>query len=282
MLTTFIALSSMSGIACASNTDHTIYQLSKKQPLALAVNSYSPIPWDSIINAYKTKGEPECKEDFEDYAKDFLNYLSSVSMKKNWKNLSDDEANIIFMGFGQEDLFPCAYDVLLGYDNDTNHLEMKEHLYTRISHQNQAYFNMLGNLGSVSTILWGSTNDTKNFLLKKHVELFDVYKKRVLEKFKGTEFEVFVTRKLDAYNPEASYMDAINNATNSYLEEILRGLDSFSIEEMVTAAETIVNAEVRLDHLKSGCKEPLHNTKEIAVITRVEGLTWIKHSLYAL
>jgi hypothetical protein len=53
-------------------------------------------------------------------------------------------------------------------------------------------------------------------------------------------------------------------------------------EEMVTAAETIVNAEVRLDHLRSGCNEPLHNTREIAVITRVEGLTWLKHSLYAL
>ena len=51
---------------------------------------------------------------------------------------------------------------------------------------------------------------------------------------------------------------------------------------MVMAAETIVNAEVRLDHLSSGCKTPLNTTREIAVITRTEGLTWIKHSLYAI
>ena len=282
MSTTFIALSSMSGIACASDTDHTIYQLSKKQPLAIAVNSFSPIPWDSIINAYKGKGEPECKMNFEDYALDFMNHLSSVSIKESWKNLSDDDANIILMGYGQKDLFPCLYDILLGYNEDSNHLEMKKHIYTRISHTNQASVNLLGNLESVSTILWGATDDTKHFFLKKHVELFDVYKNRVLEKFKGTEYEEYVSKKLETYDPEASFVDSIIMATNRSYRDVQCGLDSFSIEEMVTAAETIVNAEVRLDHLRSGCNEPLHNTKEIAVITRVEGLTWLKHSLYAL
>jgi hypothetical protein len=63
---------------------------------------------------------------------------------------------------------------------------------------------------------------------------------------------------------------------------VLDGIETFSVEDMVMAAETIVNAEVRLDHLSSGCKTPLNTTREIAVITRTEGLTWIKHSLYAI
>ena len=50
METIFIALSNMSGIACASDRDHTIYQLSKNVPLALAVRPTSPIPWDGIID----------------------------------------------------------------------------------------------------------------------------------------------------------------------------------------------------------------------------------------
>ena len=220
MSTTFIALSSMSGIACASDTDHTIYQLSKKQPLAIAVNPFSPIPWDSIINAYKEKGEPECKMNFEDYALDFINHLSSVSINESWKNLSDDDANIILMGYGQEDLFPCLYDILLGYNEDANHLEMKDYLYTQISHMNQAFVNLLGNLESLSTILWGATNDTKHFLLKKHVELFDVYKNRVLERFKGTEYEEYVSRKLEAYDPETSFVDSIFMAANNSFMDI--------------------------------------------------------------
>ena len=39
MSTTCIAISNMSGIACASDTDHTVYQLSKTSTLAVAVNS---------------------------------------------------------------------------------------------------------------------------------------------------------------------------------------------------------------------------------------------------
>ena len=64
--------------------------------------------------------------------------------------------------------------------------------------------------------------------------------------------------------------------------KVLSGIDSFSIEDLVTASETLVNAEVRLKHLFSGGKEDLHVSKEIAVITRTEGVTWIKHSLFAL
>ena len=75
----------MSGIACASDTDRTVYQLSRSYPLAVAVNSYSPIPWDSIINSYKRLGEPEEKENFEDYAKDFEKFLSSIPVTEDYQ-----------------------------------------------------------------------------------------------------------------------------------------------------------------------------------------------------
>ena len=52
MNTSFVAYMNKRGIACASDTDMTMYALSKQEPVALAVNSYSPIPWDTIINDY--------------------------------------------------------------------------------------------------------------------------------------------------------------------------------------------------------------------------------------
>ena len=95
----------MSGIACASDSDHTIYQLSSKIPLAIAVNSYSPIPWDTIVNSYKRLGEPEEKENFEDYAKDFESFISTLPVSEDYSDLSMDDSNIIIMGYGKEDLF---------------------------------------------------------------------------------------------------------------------------------------------------------------------------------
>lgn len=272
----------MSGIACASDTDRTIYQLSKSYPLAVAVNSYSPIPWDTIINNYKRLGEPEEKENFEDYAKDFEKFLSSIPVTEDYQDLSTDDSNIIFMGYGKEDLFPQIFDTCIGltdgklsFDNDRTEI-------FKVSHQEYAHINLLGNLDSVHTLIWGATRDVNDILLENHLKTFNVYKERVIEKFKGTEFEAFVTKKFEAYDAKQYFMMKMCEAINKTYASVLDGIETFSVEDMVMATETIVNAEVRLDHLSSGCKTPLNTTREIAVITRAEGLTWIKHSLYAI
>lgn len=82
METTFIALTNMSDIACASDRDHTIHQLSKKVPLALAVSPHSPIPWDKIIEQYKLAGGPVEKDEFSDYASHFISFLATIPVRK--------------------------------------------------------------------------------------------------------------------------------------------------------------------------------------------------------
>ena len=99
MNTSFVAFLNKEGIACASDTDMTLYALSRQEPVALAVNSYSPIPWDAIINTYLKKGEIAKHEVFGDYACDFSNYLSTVKINPAWKNLTEDDGNIIFLRF---------------------------------------------------------------------------------------------------------------------------------------------------------------------------------------
>lgn len=282
MSTTCIAISNMSGIACASDTDHTVYQLSKTLPLAVAVNSYSPFPWDTIINNYKRLGEPEEKENFEDYAKDFEEFLSSIPVTEDYPNLSIDDSKIIFIGYGKEDLFPHIYDTCISLTNGKWSFDLDRSESFKVSHQEYSHINFLGNLDSVYTLIWGATRDVNDILLENHLKTFYIYKKRVLEKFKGTEFEAFVTKKFEAYDAKQYFMMKMREAINKTYASVLDGIETFSVEDMVIAAETIVNAEVRLDHLSSGCKTPLNTTREIAVITRAEGLTWIKHSLYAI
>ena len=74
----------------------------------------------------------------------------------------------------------------------------------------------------------------------------------------------------------------VEKASSRILHEVNIGIDTFSMEEMVTSAESLVNANVRLNHLKNGGKGLVGQTREIAVLTRAEGFTWIKHSLFAI
>ena len=282
METIFMALSNMSGVACASDRDHTLYQLSKKVPLALAVSPTSPIPWDSIIELYKQTGGPDEKEEFSDYASHFLSFLSTIPVDESWKFHSTHDLNIIFMGYGKEDLFPCIYDVLLKVNPDSKRLEEDFPEYKKLSHNQRAYFNMLGDFEEVSTLLFGSTGTTRDMLFENYTKQYEIYKERVIEKFKDTEYSSYVHNTLEDFNIEGTVAENINAATDEIMLGVYVGLDTFSIEDLVTAAETLVNAEVRLKHLASMGKDHPHTTKEIAVITRTEGVTWLKHSLFAL
>ena len=277
-----IALTNMSGIACASDRDHTIYQLSKRVPFAVAVNPDSPIPWYSIIEQFQLSGEPEESEEFSDYVTHFVSFLSNHFAEKSWSDLPADDTNVFFMGYGKEDLFPSVYDTVLKVNPENGQFEATQVGYNKISHQVCTAINHLCDIDSVSTLLFGVTNQTREALLPIYTKLFESYKDRVKKHFADTEFTSYVTQELGSYNIEDSYYQTFYNAYGEVTSRTSMGLNTFSVEDLVTAVETLVNAEVRLKHLLSKGKEYPHLTKEIAVITRIEGLTWLKHSLFAL
>ena len=277
-----IALTNISGIACASDRDHTIYQLSKRVPFAVAVNPDSPIPWYSFIEQYQLSGEPEESEEFSDYVTHFVSFLSNHFAEKSWSDLPADDTNVFFMGYGKEDLFPSVYDTVLKVNPENGQFEATQVGYNKISHQVCTAINHLCDIDSVSTLLFGVTNQTREALLPIYTKLFESYKDRVKKHFADTEYTSYVTQELDSHNIEDSYYQTFYNAYSEVMSRTDMGLNTFSVEDLVTAVETLVNAEVRLKHLLSKGKEYPHLTKEIAVITRIEGLTWLKHSLFAL
>ena len=282
MKTTFVAISNMSGIACASDTDRTIYGLSKSLPVAVAVNPRSPIPWEDIINDYLIAGEIQEHEAFAEYGDDFERRLSKVPVSKSFENLTYEEGNIIFMGYGKEDLFPCIYDVTVSLDPEKQILYYSQKELQPLSHENEADIRYLGDLESVSTLIWGTTDQSWDKCLKELKKVYDVYKRRVRKQFEGTQYEQEVEDQLARFDAERIFYKRIEECSEKVCDQVLSGIETFSIQDMVDAAETLVNAEVRLDHLSAGLKAPSQSIREIAVLTRIEGLTWIKHSLFAL
>ena len=184
MNTSFLALSNMAGIVCASNEDHTLYQLSKEEPVVIAVDPKSPIPWDSIIDGYKRLGEPLKHTDFSEYAKDFGKYLAAVDISKP-SNPQPNGYDIIFLGYGTEDIFPSTFDVYVKF-NDEGHLEFGDSDYGKISHDVNVLLNWIGDFDSVATLIYGSTGATKKAMLEKQMEVYETFTKRVNLKVQNT------------------------------------------------------------------------------------------------
>ena len=87
-------------------------------------------------------------------------------------------------------------------------------------------------------------------------------------------------KHLEAYNPRADIESILQEATDQTIQEWAIGMDSFGVDGMVTAVESLIKANVNLNRLRAGAKDARVDVREIAVITIPEGLTWIKHSLF--
>ena len=279
MKTSFVAFLNNRGIACASDTDMTLYALSRQEPVALAVNSYSPISWDYIINSYLHKGDIQIHELFSDYARDFASYLSTVDTKPSWKFLSSDEQEIIFLGYGSDDVFPSAVDITVKYDEETKKLSCHFDTDRSITHHNRADFLMLSNFENTQPVMYGIVESARKKLIDKQNSLIEKFEERIMDAVKGTEFEESVKKEIEE-NKTYSFEDVTRNLSGNQMSRVETAIDSFNIEDLVKVAEDFVDAKVQIDHLKNGGKEELPHTKELAVITRTEGVVWIKHCLY--
>lgn len=279
----FIAITNQSGIVCASNSDNTVHRLSKEEPVAIAVNPSSRIPWVDLINKYRRLGEPARHESIEEYAKDFEKFLGKQPADEKWTNISTDEANIIFMGYGVNDIYASVYDVMVALDPNTQKLRFDFAESNKIAvDDNVAYWNLIGDFDSVSAVLYGSKRNVRELSLSKTKEALEIFRNRVMEAAKEAKLDERIIEQIKATDCEQEAFNIVDNATGEAIDNAIIGLGTFSIEEMVYAAEKLVNANVRLNRLVKGDKRNTQGTKEIAVITKTEGLTWIKHNLFAI
>ena len=280
MKTNFVAFLNKHGMACASDTDMTLYALSKKEPVAVAVNPYSPIPWDNIINAYLRQSDVAPHDDFSDYARDFAEFLKTVKSQKKWAKLTDEEANIIFLGFGQDDLFPSYIDANVRHDTASNALECELRSNCHIDHEFCAAYCKLGSFELMQPVLNGISQDARKSMIDKHTEDMNKYKTRVYAAMKKHDCKT----SLDdvEFDEMGAFMNELADMSGCHQRQLSMAIESFNIEDMVKVAETFVDANDQLEHLKAGGFGLPNSTKELAVITRTEGLTWIKHGIFGL
>lgn len=278
----YIAIFNKAGIACASNQDHTVYPLSKKEPVAIAINPCSPIPWVDLIEKYRSLGEPALHKTIEEYARDFESFLREQNVKEDWKGLSIDHTNIAFMGYGIDDIYPSAFDVIVSIDEETNKFKYECVEAKSISLENDSFWNMIGDSDSISPVLYGSRQNVKELCATKIKDALDVYRYRIMDAVKGLNIEQSITEKLEEMDCEAAGHRIVYNSTENAMHNVEIGMETFSIEEMVYAVEKLVNANTRMTRLINGNKKSIPGVKEIAVITRTEGFSWIKHSMFAI
>ena len=270
----FIALMNKSGIACAASDDFTIYKLSSKEPLAIAVNPRSKIPWEDVLGKFKQLGDPESQITLSMYAEQLMGVMNGIAGLSG-SGLKDEK--VILLGYGSQEIYPSVYSFSLDAAAEEN-IILQEIENVQIDGQTPTTFVTMGDFDRISPILYGVSPRIRDCYEETQKSVKSEFVSRLHDLFSATEYEKAAEENIARYDSNTG--DIVSGATCKVECDVNLGLSSFSISDMVTSVETIINANTRLSHLFAGVRPPLECVSEMAVITRPEGLKWIKHSIF--
>ena len=238
------------------------------------MNPRSKIPWEDVIALYKQLGDPEPQITLSMYAEQMRGFLNGISGLSG-SGLKDEK--VILLGYGSQEIYPSVYSFSLDAAAEGN-IILQEIENVQIGGHIPTTFVTMGDFERISPILYGASPRVRGYYEEKQRSVRSEYMSRLHDYFSGTEYEQAAEENLAGYNSDTC--DIVGNATDMVEHDVNIGLSSFSISDLVTSAETIINANSRLSHLFEGVRPPLECVSEMAVITRPEGLKWVKHSIF--
>lgn len=275
-----IALFNAKGVACASDTDDTIFKLAATKPVGIAVNSLVNISWRPVIDHYLRQSKQEDLINLKDFADDFVAFLNQF-YETIAESFPQKGCETLLFGFNDLHLYPSIYCVLLKKGEDGK-VEIETVLERDITLDDMAFFMPLGEFDCTAPILAGATEEFMDKAVEDIAFQLEIYRKRLLKAAGGREEEDQIRKFFEETDLKEIAKNIVSEKLIEVFQEIAEGIASFSIEEMVDSSETLINAELRLDHLRKRKQIPIGFTKEIAVMTFPEGFTWLKHSVFAI
>lgn len=189
------------------------------------------------------------------------------------------QTELIFVGFGSEDIFPASQRVyILGMTG--SHLKYDIEEISEISHTSSAEIRPFAQTDVMLTLMKGVSPQSDQEYRDATIELeegvindiTDLLKKEkvspsIIKKIKGLSFEKVHER----------YMDRIENFIHdNFISGIVTALDFFNLEEMAKMAENLI-AVTNLQRHISSSEESVGGLIEVAIITKTGGFKWIKH-----
>lgn len=275
-----IGLFNANGVACASDTDDTIFKLSASKPVGIAINSLINISWRPVIDHYLRQSKQENFMNLKDFADAFVAFLNQF-----YQSLADslpkNGCETFLFGFNALQLYPSIYCVLLKKGTDGK-IETETIMERDVTLDDMAFFMPLGEFDCTAPILAGASDEFMDKAAEDITFQLEIYRNRLLKAASGREEEDKITDFFNKTDLKEMAKNIVTENLSEVFQDIAEGIATFSIEEMVDSAETLINAELRLDHLRKRKQIPVGFTKEIAVMTFPEGFTWLKHNIFAI
>ena len=264
-----------------------LFALSEVAPvgiLAYGSASFMSIPWETIIKEYRSKRKNNAFDTLLEYANDFKGFLSSEIPTYSHVLLSEEHSGIAISGFGNNELLPSLASVLIS--SDANGIAFQDEEPIIIDPE-----------WPRAVIKPFAQGDMMQLFVEGLAPEYSDYISKALESMLEENANI-ITGALVAAVPSLetqSIREAIEKSNSQLLSDFSANLEEVTTEFFVNPTMNTVamlpkeqlaemaDALVNLTSLKrrvSPEEETVGGATDVAIITKGDGLVWIKRKQY--
>lgn len=189
-----------------------------------------------------------------------------------------DETGLVFCGFGDKEIFPCAleYQLCGVIDGKCVSTEISQ---DRVDHETPASIKAYAQKSMAETFMLGVSRDIYLILSSKVDDGLREFGAKVLAEHGIDETQAKDIEPLINTTRSNIGQSVLSSATQQHTVPLRKVVASLPLDEMAELAETLIN----LQSLKEKVTKPTETVGgpvDVAIITKFEGLVWIKRKHY--
>ena len=237
--------------------------------------SYAEEEIDFIIEkGIKDEGFSESlREQFEQSAYEFLR--SEVML---------DMTGIVFVGFGEDAIFPSIYPVNISgvFDNRLRY-SIDKNKADDIGNECTSLISPFAQTDVMMTFIDGISPELREKVAEAQQNSVDMAHRIIYQQLADSGVSEDVLKIVANADLEKVKEDYLNGIHEHLLETRSKGLfnavESFNVEELANMAENLVSITNLQRHITSS-EETVGGPVDVAVITRCEGFIWVKRKMW--
>ena len=213
------------------------------------------------------------KDMLDDWVKGFTNYIRS--------RFYYNGTGIVFVGYGKNDIFPTllptyvsgAFNNRLRYYLDTNGMYA-------IGEDCSASITPFAQSDVMITLMKGIAPNFYDRVTELHSKSLSDEREKIASLLKDEGVDEAIIKKvrnIDTTDIEKKHSESMDEyMQEEYIDGIVNAVESFNVEDMANMAENLVSITSLQRHFSSS-DETVGGPIDVAVITRAEGFTWVRH-----
>ena len=230
--------------------------------------SYAKERFNELVDLCKEEGVPGTRENWEE---NIYNYIRSQVIYT--------ETGVVFVGYGDDDIFPSLIHVHVGGIID-GHLRYYYEEGEAITYDNDASIQPFAQTDTMISLMKGVHPTMYDTVLDRLANAMLATRAKIVEAMKAEGASDALVKKVEEVALDEIH-DRFHDDMKSYIQDtfvdgIVDAVGSFNIEDMVKMAESLISITNLQRHFSSS-EESVGGPVDVAVITKSEGFVWVNH-----